>query len=256
MSRSNSALTIFYQATSLLPYSERLIHGFTGKNASFGGPDTPQNPRKQVLENRRELLQGWDLPPDTGWSIPEQVHGHRIGRTGDQDFCQTDGIMLTLPHQPVMLLFADCVPVILYDPVTHRGAVVHAGWKGTAQQIAKEALQTMKNAYGSRPEDVIGVIGPAIGLCCFQVSLAVAENLASAMGMTLEDFITQGFLQWDSDYPQNPRIDLKALNHHQLTSLGVTQVETMQHCTRCMTDELFSYRRGEDGRNSAYMILL
>lgn len=254
MSAPYSAHTLLYQSQLLASSGERLIHGFTGKPASFGGPDTPTNPRSQVLENRRKLLADLGISSDS-WRIPTQVHGHRIGRAGDNDFAQTDGILLMEPYQPVMLLYADCVPVMLYDAVHHAGVVVHAGWRGTRQHIAKEALIALQNAVGSQPGQIVAAIGPAISLCCFQVSMPVAEEVAESLEMPLEEMEARRFLAWDAAYPENPRLDLKAINAYQLAQAGVTQIDTLPHCTRCLESELFSYRRGEDGRNSAFMVL-
>ncbi len=248
-------LTLLYQASLLAPYSEKLIHGFTGKSASFGGPDTPQNRRETVLSNRQTLLNQLGISSQKEWIIPQQIHGHRLGRTGDQSFSQTDGILLLHPHQPVMLLFADCVPILFYDPSHHAGAIVHAGWRGTSQKIVAEAVIALQNCIGSNPQELIAIIGPAIGQCCFQVSLEVAQTIAQSQGLSLKELQLKGILVWDQDYPENPRLDLKAMNRMQLIGSGVQQIETLPHCTRCLEAELFSYRRGEDGRNSAFMML-
>ncbi len=251
---SEVSLPLFYQAESLQAYSERLIHGFTGKPASFGGPDKPGNNRREVLANRTRLLEQLGLPLSE-WIIPQQVHGHRIGRTGDRQFNQTDAIILLDTNQPVMLLYADCVPILLYDPVHHAGAVIHAGWRGTHQQIVKEAVFALQNATGSRPKDICAVIGPSIGHCCFQVSSSVAEQLARAHDMPWEPGLQRDWIDWDETYPDNPRVDLKILNRNQLEATGIEQIEVLSHCTRCSDEDLFSFRRGEDGRNSAFMIL-
>lgn len=255
MKTSHLSLMSLYQAERFAPYSKRMIHGFTGKPLSFGGPDSPTNPRKTVLENRRLLLETLGYP-DGSWQIPEQVHGHRLGRTGDQTFGQTDGIVLTEPGHPVMLLFADCVPILLYDPKMHCGAVIHAGWRGTAQKIAQEGVIALQNVTGSQPENIIAAIGPAIGLCCFQVSQTIAEQIGQSIALSVEDLEAKDFLAWDKDFPQNPRLDLKQINHYQLEALGVQQIEILSQCTRCEDEALFSFRRGEAGRNSAFMRLL
>lgn len=254
MHHTTRTSSLLYQASIFLPYSERLIHGFTGKPLSLGGPDTPQNPKSQVAQNRALLLEELGIT-GVDWISPKQVHGHRIGRLGDQAYLQTDGILLTRTHQPVMLTFADCVPVLLYDPVRHGGAVIHAGWRGTAQGIVQEAVLAFQNVLGSSPQDILAAIGPAISLCCFQVSFEVAETLAEAMTMDLTTLEAKGFLAWDEGYPNNPRLDLKALNQHQLLATGVEQIEVLSACTRCQETELFSFRRGEDGRNAALMML-
>lgn len=244
-----------YQSEALDCFADRLAYGFTGKPLSLGGPDTPDNPREQVLANRQALLGRLSLGAEANWTTLQQTHGHRIGRTGDLDFQQTDGILLTRPNDPVMLFFADCVPVLLYDPVRHVGAVAHAGWRGTAQGIAREAVLAMQNTAGTRPADVIALIGPAIGFCCFQVSRQVVDALAASLNVSPEDADMAPLLAWDEGFPDNPRVDLKAVNRLQLQSAGVGQIETSPLCTCCERERLFSYRRGDNGRNSAWMTL-
>jgi YfiH family protein len=189
------------------------------------------------------------------WQIPEQVHGHRVGRAGDTALCQTDAMALFTPDIPVMLLFADCVPILLYDPVTHSGAVIHAGWRGTAQNIVQEAILTFQNAKGVKPQDIRAVIGPAISLCCFQVSLTVAQQLGASLDQELEALTQKGLIVWDEAFPENPRVNLKAINAAQLEAFGVKHCDVLPQCTYCEAEQLFSFRRGEDGRNSAYMML-
>jgi copper oxidase (laccase) domain-containing protein len=60
---------------------------------------------------------------------------------------------------------------------------------------------------------------------------------------------------WDPEYPDNPRVDLKQINRIQLQQAGVQNVDILPHCTKCLEEDLFSHRRGEEGRNSAYLIL-
>ncbi len=254
MINSPNPLTLLYQSERLLPYPDRLIHGFTGKPLSLGGPDTPENPRAQILSNRQALLDTFNIGNLT-WRIPQQVHGHRVGRSEDTSFQGTDAVVVTQIHQPAMVLAADCVPILLYDPICHTGAVIHSGWRGTAQKIVQEAILTLENAHGAKPEDLIAVIGPAISLCCFQVSQEVAITMAGALALTLDKMTEQKLLDWDQEFPENPRMDLKAINTSLLQATGVKHIETLPACTRCDEASLFSYRRGEDGRNSAFLML-
>jgi copper oxidase (laccase) domain-containing protein len=73
--------------------------------------------------------------------------------------------------------------------------------------------------------------------------------------MTIEELNSKSFMAWDDEYPENPRLDLKAVNGYQLTTTGVHQIDVFPYCTKCQPEEFFSFRRGEDGRNSAFMML-
>jgi len=220
----------------------------------MGGPDTPENPQSQVCQNRDALKQALGLE-NAAWAIPEQVHGHRVGRAGDAQLCQTDALLVLAPNQPAMVLTADCVPILLYDPQHHVGALVHAGWRGTAQTIVKEAVLALQNAAGSQPEEIVAVIGPAIGPCCFQVSQDVLDQLLLGTDDSQTHWERQNWVQWDEAYPQNPRVDLKNLNAHQLSQMGITQIETTPDCTYCQNDRWYSFRHGDTGRNGAVLAL-
>src|SRR5690606_21082065 len=116
-------------------------------------------------------------------------------------------------------------------PTHHAGAILHAGWRGTAQQIAAEGVRSLQNTHGSNPSEIIAVIGPSIEFCCFQVSMEVAETLAQAHSLSLEAMQNKGLLAFDADFPHNPRVNLKGLNAWQLKQAGVTQIDLSPHCT-------------------------
>ncbi len=214
------------------------IAGFHGWQASQGpievyfGGQGPRLGREATL--RRVLPEG--IEP--AW--PTQVHSATVldarpGRNGEGDAVITDRRRLALA-----VVTADCVPVLL--AATGRIAAVHAGWRGLAQSILPAVLERL-----ARPEPDAGPvtawIGPAIGPCCYEVGADVAARVRATSG---DGVVRNG--------PRGrPHLDLVAAAVAQLARHGVQEVHTVDACTRCDEDRLFSYRREGPaaGRNVA-----
>lgn len=235
---------VLYQSQLLGAYAERLIHGFSGKDVSFGGPGLT---REELEANRGAVCEALGVD-SRRLVVPNQVHSANIRPNTDVSFAETDGVVVVAPGVPVMLMFADCTPVVLYDPKRHVGAVVHAGWRGTAQSIAYKAACLLQEEYGCRAEDLVGVIGPAVGGCCYEVSDEVVEAVSGTVGMD-----SQFFVQVNA--AGRPQVDLQTVNQLQLEEAGIRALETLGYCTRCEEADLFSYRRGENGRQMALLCL-
>lgn len=236
-----------YQSELLTAYAEQVIHGFTGKPITLGGPSHPAD---VIHENRLALCRHAGLN-EVRLTLPRQTHTNCY-RINDLPFeNDADAVILTEPGIPAMVQVADCVPVILYDPEQHVGAVVHAGWRGTAQTITQTVAQRLINEYNATPEHLIAVIGPSIGGCCYEVSDEVASSVAATIPNTPPK-------QWQtmSTTSGKPYIDLKQVNRLQLQELGVQRIELIGACTRCEEETLWSYRRGENGRQVAFLQLL
>lgn len=157
-------------------------------------------------------------------------------------------MILTEPDLPAMVQVADCVPVILYSPDRHIGAVIHAGWRGTAQGITRQVARCLLQEYGAAPQTLVAAIGPSIGGCCYEVSTEVAQSVGHTIPEPPE--------QWSfMNENGRPVIDLKTVNRLQLAALGVGDIEVLPSCTRCETETLWSFRRGENGRQVAFLQL-
>jgi YfiH family protein len=179
-----------------------------------------------------------------------QVHGEEVyiventeehGWLEVDDSVRADALLTALPGTVLTILTADCVPILLYDPVRRVIGAVHAGWKGSRLGIAAKTVRKMGERFGSRPGEVLAAIGPAIGGCCYEVGPEVAEHFRGYEGAVIPS-ATGG----------NPRLDLKAVNRRQLLDAGVLpeHIETSPVCTACEHERFFSYRRegGCDGR--------
>lgn len=167
----------------------------------------------------------------------QQVHGNHVAVVTHQDggrvHPKTDGLITSSPGLALMLRFADCQPILLYDRARHVLGLIHAGWRGLAQGMAHRAVEAMQRAFGSDPLDLLAALGPAIGPCCYEVG----DDVASAMGYSLPHWrrvMKRDGSKW--------RLDLPAANAQQLARAGVTRFEEAGICTRCHSDEFFSHR--------------
>jgi hypothetical protein len=204
--------------------------------------DTAEN----ILENRRRFLK---LFPGT-WSLAGcwQMHGTDVrvvdsvaeakpaeNSQGDTIYC--DAIVSDAAQVLAGVKTADCVPLLLGDPRTGSFAAVHAGWRGTFAGIVFYAIERLMKEYGVKPEDLRVAIGPAAGVCCYEVGAEVIDGFQERFSYANELFIRTR--------DGHAHIDLLKANQIQLTAAGVRgdQIHTAPLCTMTRTDLFFSYRR-------------
>ena len=166
---------------------------------------------------------------------PNQTHSANIDIAIESrtEYPETDALILTKKNIGIFLNFADCTPVILYDKKQNIGAIAHAGWRGTAQKIAPKTVEKMVINYNSKPEDIVAIIGPAIGFCCYNVGEEVYEKLSK----TVTNF--DGLYEIREG---NIFVDLKNINRRQLEEIGVKEIDACPYCTVHDNDKFFSYR--------------
>jgi YfiH family protein len=217
---------------------------FASLNVGNGVGDDPD----AVAENHARVFAhlGIDAPRVTS---PHQVHSNRVALVlkGDagQTIPRTDGLVTDTPEVGLLLRFADCQPILLYDPTHHALGLVHAGWRGVAQGIAHRAVEAMEEHFGTQPQDLIAGLGPAIGPCCY----TVGQNVAAAMGYALPNWS-----QVMDRREEGWRLDLSAANAQQLAADGVEKIEEARICTACHEAEFFSHRAG-NGRTGRFAVL-
>ena len=225
-------------------------------NVGYMAGDQPQH----VRANRRRICESMGLTLDA-WTNGRQQHTDHIARVTAEDrgrgayssdncFAATDGLITDQPEILLAAFFADCTPVLLLDPVHPAIGVVHAGWKGTARCIAARAVEEMGDAFGTRPEDVLVGIGPAIGPCCYEVDEPVIQHFTDPrFGPCLKPGNEAG----------KAYLDLVEANRQCLIHAGVNhqKISTISLCTSCRTDLFFSHRKehGRTGRLAAVMAL-
>lgn len=181
---------------------------------------------------------------------PEQTHSANINIAIEtrHDYPDCDALILTNKTQGIFLNFADCTPIILYDKVQNIGAIAHAGWRGTAQKIAPLTAQKLVKNFNSKIENIIALIGPAIGFCCYNVGQDVYEKLSK----TVSNFERLFEIRNGEIF-----VDLKGINKRQLEEIGIEKIDVCPYCTVHNNDLFYSYRNenGTGKRHSAVLKL-
>lgn len=147
-----------------------------------------------------------------------------------------DALLTDLPGQCIGISTADCIPVLLYDPAHRAAAAIHAGWRGTVGRIAQHAVRTMQERYGTRPADLLALLGPGISAAHYEVG----EEL-------VRSFLAEGFPPEIVTRPDNgkPHLDLFAANVWQLEEAGLDllHIQVSGICTYAHSDSFFSARK-------------
>jgi YfiH family protein len=196
-------------------------------NLSFSVGDDPGC----VLENRRRLAAAFGADPGD-FVFARQVHGAGVSIVTDADrgsgaLCVDDAVgsvgeaggadalVTASPGVALAILTADCVPIVLHDPMAGVLACVHAGWRGTVAGVTAAAIAVMQG-LGARPSDVIAGIGPSIGADRYQVGPDVYEAVSRSFGPA-----APGFIRPDPPAPGHWLLDLPSANRHALREVGV-----------------------------------
>ena len=151
-----------------------------------------------------------------------------------------------------MTRYADCVPLLFYDPKTHIVAIAHAGWNGTLEQIGQKTVEVLVNDYHCQPQHILVALGPSIGPCCYQISSTMADHALKKLPRA-QEYIRESLD--DGLY-----FNLRQANKKQLKSAGIKaeHLYCAGLCTSCTIDLFFSYRKEKKvtGRFGALIGLL
>lgn len=219
-----------------------LVHGFSTTSLGSMRRD-PANPWPQTRE-RSGFAQALGQEGER-ITVAGAVHGAEVARV-DQPLGQVDGVDALVTNRvgtPLLATFADCYPIIVYDPRHHAVALAHAGWRGTDAEVAVHTVRALSEEYGSKPADLVVGIGPGICGHCYEVGREVATRFPAEVVTPSRE---GRFL-----------LDLAAANRAQLVSAGVPQHQVHAHgaCTK-ETDTLYSHRRAPDGGRFACLVAL
>lgn len=206
---------------------------------------------ERVAENRKRSFKAVDRDPNSLFDV-WQVHGREVERADmprppHAPHRMADAILTEKPEVTLFMRFADCTPVLLVDPVRRAVGMVHAGWKGTVQRVAAAAVEALRDAYGSRPENLLAAIGPSIGAHHYEVGLEVVNEARVAFG---DD--ASGLFQIEDG---RTIFDMWAANRLVLEQAGVREIETAGLCTACHLDDWYSHR-AEQGRTGRFGALI
>ena len=256
--------TIRYLESKLLKECDFITHAFCTR---WGGVSEEEfaNLNFSLQEGDREGLvsRNWEIVASSfGLSVEQffvasQVHSDGIlvidggSGTAHNKSSDFDAIISDRSNLAIGILTADCVPVFLVDRKKRVIGVVHAGWKGTSLKIAAKAVDTFVKRFSSSTTDIIAVIGPAIGCCCYQVDGVVFEAMRGdeSRGSFFSECNEKG--KWMFDLPLANRLQI------QNTGVPSDNISLTGICTSCHVDDFFSHRRktGKTGRQLSFIML-
>ncbi len=205
---------------------------------------------KRVTTNRENALSVLNIKTDCVYDV-YQVHSTDIVVTDrplavGEAHIKADAMITDKPNIYLLMRFADCVPILLFDPIKRVIGLAHAGWIGTVNKIAGKTVLKMVQRFGTNPADVLAAIGPSIGPDHYAVGKEVADKVVESFGSSTEQLITQN----------NGKLyfDLWKANQVSLDEVGVNLVEAVGICTQCNLADWFSHR-GEHGNTGRFGVV-
>jgi len=241
-----------------------VAHGFTTRvggvstghlaslNLRVQRGDTEEN----VLENYRRLGAALGFDPRK-LVMSNQTHSDLIRVVRQEDWGAglygpelppCDALITDVPGTALAVFTADCTPIVLWDSVTGAVGAVHAGWRGTAANIAGKTVEAMTAAFGCDRANIRAAIGPNIGQCCFETDADVPLALQKTYGPEVAWFVHRR----ENKY----YVNLKTVNAMALGRAGVDIMELSDHCTACMPELYWSHRvtKGIRGSQGAVIV--
>ncbi len=219
------------------------IHGFMGRaGGASAGRYATFNLARWVGDDPAAVAENWRrwraAYPRLTVATVAQIHGaavHRVGRDWNDRRPEGDGMVTAEPGIALGVFTADCAPILLADPAHRVIGALHAGWRGTLANIAGAGVRAMVE-LGARPASIRAAIGPAIGLCCFEVDADLAERFIRE--------IDGAAACARPGRPGKAYLDLRALNRRLLERAGLDPqaIDEVGPCTRCARDRYFSRR--------------
>ncbi len=188
--------------------------------------------------------------------LTQQVHSDTVRRVTRADargidhrqYPQCDGLITNDPGTALVVFTADCTPILLWDPQTGAVGAAHAGWRGTAADIAGKTVRAMEAAFGCDPKNIRAAIGPNVGVCCFETDREVPDAMVKTFGSSAE----KGIIPAGRKY----YVNLKEINALALRRAGLEHIEVSDQCTMCRPDRFWSHRitGGQRGSQGAIIV--
>lgn len=215
-------------------------------NLSLSVPDDREN----VFANRSLAYATHGRSNDT-LVHAHLVHGAEVAVVSRWNYGQyvgpVDGLITDEPGCGLTMNYADCAPILLYDPVNQAIGLGHAGWQGVVKDLPGAMVRAMQREYGTDPARLLAGVGPCIGPCCYEVG----EPVISAVLDSFEEPESLLLSPRGPDHSSGRRyFDLPVANWRRLAAVGIRHIEMSDLCTACRTDLFFSHRaeRGRTGR--------
>ena len=275
----NNENGLVYMTSDLLPFRHMFTTRYGGVSTGHlatlnligGHGDRPEN----IRENFTRVTALLGVGPDD-CCVTKQVHGNvvRVVTKAERHVClsevpyEADGIVTAEAGLPVFCFTADCVPVLLCDPVHKVVGAIHCGWRSSVADILGNAVAAMR-ALGAEPHDIRAAIGPAIGACCFETHGEVPEAIEAWLGKEEAAPYFRPKPEYASNLSFNNEhltfaerkflVDLRGVNSRRLRQLGLPEdhIDISEECTFCSHDKYWSHRyeKGLRGGQAACIMI-
>ncbi len=227
------------------------VEPFSAMNLALNLGD--DNDRVEI--NRRLFVKALGAGKPDLYTI-RQTHGTRIVQIDDATIpaveyrqAQGDALMTNLPGIAIGVLTADCIPILLIDPVQRAVAAVHAGRQGSLLRIVTHVVRRMQDAFGTEPAHLRAAVGPSIETCCYDIGEELARHVRESFPHAELFLQEEGAAYF---------LDLRGMNHADLLAAGLrdAHVHHVDLCTACEPQIFYSYRRSRGGQTGRMMSLV
>ncbi|RBQ25934.1 MULTISPECIES: peptidoglycan editing factor PgeF [Arcobacteraceae] len=220
----------------------KIIYNFTTSNDGNLAFHVGDN-EKNVIRNRQNLAlkMGYDY---NDLIYMNQTHGNNIQIVDDNSpklIENCDAIITKSKNLPLMVMVADCIPILMFDEKKGVIAAIHAGRNSTFLKIAQIVAQKMIDEFDCKVIDIKVVLGASIQKCCYEVSSELALIVENSFG---KEFIN------------GRNIDLQGINKKLLLEIGIKNIEISSICTKCSNKPYFSYRKDKNTGRFAGVIFI
>ncbi|RBQ32023.1 multicopper polyphenol oxidase [Arcobacter sp. FW59] len=220
----------------------KIIYDFTTSkdgNLAFHTGDDKNN----VINNRQKLSLkiGYDYEKLV---YMNQTHGNNVVKVDENSpklIEDCDGIITNCKNLPLMVMVADCIPILMFDVKKGVVCAIHAGRNSTFLKIAQISAKKMIEEFACNKDDIKVILGPSIQKCCYEVSPELALIVKNSFG---------------NEFVNNRNIDLQGINKKLLAEIGVTNIEISDICTKCSNKPYFSYRKDKNTGRFAGIIMI
>jgi YfiH family protein len=224
---------------------------FDSLNLAMHRGDSDVNVKKnyEILANALDFdLKNLVLTHQTHSDIVRVVTKSDAHGLDHHSYPECDALITNDAGCALVVFTADCTPIILWDSVTGAVGAIHAGWRGTAADIAGKTVRKMVSEFGCAPRNIRAAIGPNIGACCFETDSDVPKAITETFGNDAAAFITKSGEKY--------HVDLKSVNALALRRAGVEYIEISDDCTMCEPQRFWSHRITGANRGSQGAIIV
>lgn len=244
---------------NLHAFSTRLGGVSTGDFASMSFGFSLGDDRDNVVENYRRFCAAFGAKSENA-VLSQQTHTANLrvvtkddvgkGIFRERDYSDVDGLVTNEKGVVLVTQYADCTPLVFFDPVTKTAATSHAGWRGTVAEIGKKTVELMCQRFGANPQNILAGIGPNIGVCCYEVDDPVINEINK---LSYLDFSSCYISKENGKY----MLDLRETNRQILLDSGIKaeNIDVADLCTCCNCD-IFHSHRATGGKRGTLALMI